>query len=304
MVVSVASGRLVGAGRRTSTDGVPDGRDPPCGDRSSSPCTVSSRACNSVMHSGLDNGCGTLARVFVGVGCQTLVVAAGRSGRMFHVKRETRCVAVGTSGAYSPTRCARRRFACDHPPCCATVGEVTPDTVTGDHWSHRCFRLFNVTSTARVMTVEADLAIRIVLLVVMVGSGILLVWMARAAASGRLKRNSMAGIRIPSTMASDEAWLAAHVRAKRVTTLAGLSSVVSGLVALLPVSAPVLAGAVLTGCGLVLAFVLYGARVGGKRPPRWRLVQKAEPLRMPQACDAPYEPRRHSFLWVFRGGPP
>ncbi|MEV7691886.1 SdpI family protein [Microbacterium sp. NPDC089189] len=111
---------------------------------------------------------------------------------------------------------------------------------------------------------ENDLAVRIVLLVVMAGSGLLLIWMARATASGRLKRNAIAGIRIPSTMASEEAWLAAHIRAKRATMIAGISSVATGFLALLPVPAPVLAAVVLVGCGMMLGFVLYGARVGGR----------------------------------------
>jgi len=120
------------------------------------------------------------------------------------------------------------------------------------------------TRSANVVTVDNDLPVRIVLLVVMVGSGVLLIWMARATAAGRLKRNSIAGIRIPSTMASDEAWLAAHVRAKRPTVLAGVVSIASGLVALLPVSAPVLAIAIIAGCVVMLGFVLYGARVGSR----------------------------------------
>lgn len=111
---------------------------------------------------------------------------------------------------------------------------------------------------------DSDLGVRIVLVVVMAGSGILLVWMAHAAASGRLKRNAIAGIRIPSTMASDEAWLAAHVRAKRPTALAGYVSIASGLVALLPVPVEVAGAAVLAGCGAMLVLVLYGARVGGR----------------------------------------
>jgi len=112
--------------------------------------------------------------------------------------------------------------------------------------------------------VDKDLPVRIVLLVVMVGSGVLLIWMARATASGRLKRNSIAGIRIPSTMASDEAWQAAHVRAKRVTMFAGYASVATGLFALLPVPAPVLGAAVIVGSAAMLVLVLYGARVGSR----------------------------------------
>jgi uncharacterized membrane protein len=84
-----------------------------------------------------------------------------------------------------------------------------------------------------------ELLSRTVLFVVMVGSGVLLWWMARAAASGRLKRNQFVGIRLPSTMASDKAWLAAHLRAQRATTIAGIAAIISGLVALLPVPMPV-----------------------------------------------------------------
>ncbi|WP_243226802.1 SdpI family protein [Microbacterium sp. CIAB417] len=109
-----------------------------------------------------------------------------------------------------------------------------------------------------------DLAVRIVLLVLMVGAGILIIWMARATASGRLMRNAVAGIRVPSTMASEEAWLAAHIRAKRPTTFGGVASIASGLVALLPVPETMLAASVLVGCGVMLAFVLYGARVGSR----------------------------------------
>jgi uncharacterized membrane protein len=109
-----------------------------------------------------------------------------------------------------------------------------------------------------------ELVLRIVLLVVMVGSGALLVWMARAAAAGRLKRNQFAGIRLPSTMASDEAWLAAHMRAKRSTSLAGFAAIASGLVALLPVPVPVLGTAGIVGCVAMLGYVLHGARVGSR----------------------------------------
>ena len=112
--------------------------------------------------------------------------------------------------------------------------------------------------------VEIDVAMGVFLFVVMVGSGVLIMWMARATASGRLKRNALAGIRIPSTMASDEAWQAAHIRAKRPTMLGGWASIASGFVALLPVSAPVRATAVIAGCVLMLGFLLYGSKVGSR----------------------------------------
>jgi len=111
---------------------------------------------------------------------------------------------------------------------------------------------------------ENEWVARVVLFLVMVGSGILLMWMANAAASGRLKRNQTAGIRIPSTLASDEAWLAAHIRAKRPTLYAGATSVVSGIFALLPLSMPIVLIAVLIAAVAILVLMFYGARVGGK----------------------------------------
>lgn len=106
--------------------------------------------------------------------------------------------------------------------------------------------------------------VRIVLFVAMLGTGVLLIWMARAAASGRLKRNDLAGIRIPSTMASDEAWLAAHARAERPTIYAGMVSAASGIFALLPLPLAAVAIGVLVSASIMLALVLYGARTGGK----------------------------------------
>lgn len=96
----------------------------------------------------------------------------------------------------------------------------------------------------------------------MVGAGILLICMANAAASGRLKRNQLAGIQSPSTMASEEAWLAAHVRARCATVYAGVVSVLGGAFALLPVPMPVVTIGVLVAAVGMLGFVLFGARVG------------------------------------------
>ena len=116
-----------------------------------------------------------------------------------------------------------------------------------------------------------DMIVRLVLLTVMVGAGILLIWSARAAASGRLKRNQFAGIRTSRTLSSDAAWQAAHVRAQRPTVIAGFVSVATGLTALLPVQVEAVGITVITGCAVMLALVLYGARVGhnaaGDVPP-------------------------------------
>lgn len=116
-----------------------------------------------------------------------------------------------------------------------------------------------------------DMIARLVLLVVMAGAGVLLIWSARAAASGRLKRNQIAGIRTSRTLSSDAAWQTAHVRAERPTVIAGFVSVATGLVAPLPVQVEVVGVAVLIGATVMLALVLYGACVGhraaGQVPP-------------------------------------
>lgn len=111
---------------------------------------------------------------------------------------------------------------------------------------------------------EIEAAARIPLFFVMLVAGCVLVWMGRAAASGRLKRNSLAGIRIPSTMASEEAWLVAHVRAKRHHELAGMTAIVTAFSVFLPVSHLILAAVITIGCLLMLGFVLQGVRVGGR----------------------------------------
>lgn len=105
---------------------------------------------------------------------------------------------------------------------------------------------------------------RLVLFVVMAGTGVLLLWMARAAASGRLRRNALAGIRTPSTMVSDEAWLAAHQRAERPTQAAGVVSILVALVMLAPVSEAVMLTTVLVGAAAMLVLVIHGAVVGGR----------------------------------------
>ncbi|MGR6742176.1 MULTISPECIES: SdpI family protein [Microbacterium] len=111
---------------------------------------------------------------------------------------------------------------------------------------------------------EAEIIPRIVLFVTMAGSGALLIWMARAAASGKLKRNSLAGIRTPSTMSSDAAWLAAHVRSKGATLVTGYVSVAIGVVSLVPMPPAALGIMVLVGAALMVIVMMWGTRVGIK----------------------------------------
>lgn len=64
---------------------------------------------------------------------------------------------------------------------------------------------------------------------ILAGAGRLLVWSARRGEAGALKRNQFIGVRIPATLASDEAWHRAHVAAARDTRRAGHGSVVGGI---------------------------------------------------------------------------
>jgi hypothetical protein len=56
-------------------------------------------------------------------------------------------------------------------------------------------------------------------------AGVIVVVLGRLGAAGRLPRNLLAGIRIPSTLRSDAAWLAGHQAAASALTAAGLGPV-------------------------------------------------------------------------------
>lgn len=104
----------------------------------------------------------------------------------------------------------------------------------------------------------------VVLSAVMMISGVVLIWMARAAASGRLKRNQLAGIRTQKTMASEEAWRAAHVRAKTPTIAAAVVSLVVGAALLLPMGTTPMITIVAVASAVIFGLVAYGAVIGGR----------------------------------------
>lgn len=106
---------------------------------------------------------------------------------------------------------------------------------------------------------DSDLGVRLIGAAVMMAAGVALIWVAIATASGRLGKNRFAGIRIVSTMASDEAWLAGHRRAKPAMIVAGAAAIASGAVALAPLPEWAFAAAILTGCGVMLASLIYGS---------------------------------------------
>ncbi|HXY46258.1 MAG TPA: SdpI family protein, partial [Acidimicrobiales bacterium] len=61
-------------------------------------------------------------------------------------------------------------------------------------------------------------------------SGAIVFSVGRLAARGRLPRNVLVGIRIPSTLSSDEAWQAGHEAAAVALTAAGVLPVVLAVV--------------------------------------------------------------------------
>jgi len=56
-------------------------------------------------------------------------------------------------------------------------------------------------------------------------AGVIVFGLGRLAAAGRLPRNFVAGVRLPSTLHSDEAWLAGHRAAASALTLSGLGPI-------------------------------------------------------------------------------
>jgi hypothetical protein len=61
-------------------------------------------------------------------------------------------------------------------------------------------------------------------------AGLVLIALGRMAATGRLPRNIVAGIRIPSTMRSDEAWRVGHQAAATALTTSGFGPTVAALI--------------------------------------------------------------------------
>ncbi|BCJ70259.1 SdpI family protein [Polymorphospora rubra] len=106
------------------------------------------------------------------------------------------------------------------------------------------------------------LVAKVILAVVMALSGALIVWAARATASGRLGRNEAVGIRTASTLSSDQAWLAAHRAARSVTEAAGWSAVATAVVVPFTPGPGQLVTVVGIGTAALLVLALVGARRG------------------------------------------
>jgi uncharacterized membrane protein len=90
--------------------------------------------------------------------------------------------------------------------------------------------------------------------IALAGVGLLVV--GRLGALGRLPRNHFAGIRLPATMASDEAWRTAHRAAAAPLLAGGVAALVLGIATV----ASDLAGA--SGAAVTLLFVALAAVLG------------------------------------------
>lgn len=67
----------------------------------------------------------------------------------------------------------------------------------------------------------------------LVGSGLVLLWVGWLGGQGRLTRQNIAGIRTRATLASDEAWNAAHRAGAPWLLAGGVAALLGGLVDLL-----------------------------------------------------------------------
>ena len=78
----------------------------------------------------------------------------------------------------------------------------------------------------------AAIAITLPVTVLLVGAGFLMRELAVRGVDGRLKRNRIAGLRSPATLASDEAWVAGHEAGFVDTVRGGTVAIVAAVGAL------------------------------------------------------------------------
>ncbi|MBT8198334.1 MAG: SdpI family protein [Acidimicrobiia bacterium] len=101
---------------------------------------------------------------------------------------------------------------------------------------------------------------------VLIAGGLVTIWVGLKSTRGDLERNWVVGIRIASTLASDEAWAAAHRASGRTLMAAGLAPVVGGiLMVLFGWGRDAFAATVaLTSCGMLVLLVLLAGRVADR----------------------------------------
>ena len=116
--------------------------------------------------------------------------------------------------------------------------------------------------------------VNIVLAVLVTGSGVLVMWIARSAANGGVGVNAVAGIRTSATTATDETWRLAHEVGEKPTWWGGVVFAIGGVLA--GVNALLLVGGLVdeaTG-STILGVAMGVATVGGLS-----LIHISEPTR-------------------------
>ncbi len=98
--------------------------------------------------------------------------------------------------------------------------------------------------------------------------GAVLVWVARAGASGRLRRNELVGIRTQASLASDEAWAAAHRAGARWTEVGGWCGIAAGAATLLLVPDGARVAVALIGVCALGGFAVTGGITGAREAKR------------------------------------
>lgn len=97
---------------------------------------------------------------------------------------------------------------------------------------------------------------------VLILSGLLVAVVGRRAATGRLGRNHLAGIRTKRSMADDASWRAVHLAAEPWMLAAGMALVLAGAAAAAIRSDAVLAAVSVGGAVLCAVLVLAASAVG------------------------------------------
>jgi hypothetical protein len=108
---------------------------------------------------------------------------------------------------------------------------------------------------------QVPLAAVLAVAIILVAAALLLLVLGKRAAEGRLARNYTMGIRIRSTLASDEAWLAGHQAARGPTDIGAIGMGLSGVLAvLLQGSNVVFVVSVLAGAAWLFVWVFIAAK--------------------------------------------
>lgn len=92
--------------------------------------------------------------------------------------------------------------------------------------------------------------------IVLIGAAVLLFVIGRMSAAGTLKRNWIVGIRVKSTLESDEAWETAHKAGGWMLQLSALGPLIAGIVTLFRPSGEIAVFAIFAGLIWMLLFVI------------------------------------------------